>query len=328
MDFANPGLLYLLLLIPLLITIYVLRFKHVYPTMQMSSSSFTGDKKVGFRSVLIHVLFAVEMIAVACMIVALARPQHSESDKIMNVEGIDIVMAVDVSGSMYAEDFQPNRLEAAKKVAMQFIADRPTDRIGLVVFAGESFTQCPLTTDHNVLNDLFKDIKIGMIEDGTAIGSGIATSVSRLKDSDAISKVIILLTDGVNNTGSVDPVSAAEIAKTFGIRVYTIGVGTNGTAPYPAQDFFGNKVYKQMEVTIDEDMMRKVASITGAKYYRATDNKSLANIYEEIDKLEKSRIEVYEFEKKQEEFFPFVLIALLLICADFIVRKCVLRVFP
>lgn len=326
-EFANPNLLYLLLLIPAMIAWYVWRFSRKFPTLQMSSTAFISNG-LALKSVLVHVLFGIEMIALMLLIVALARPQSSEKNKTINVEGIDIIMSVDISGSMLAEDFQPNRLEAAKKVAMNFVDDRPNDRIGLVVFAGESFTQCPLTTDHNVLNGLFKEIKIGMIEDGTAIGSGLATSVSRLKDSEAISKVIILLTDGVNNTGSIDPVSAAEIAKTFGIRVYTIGVGTNGTAPYPVQDVFGRKRYQQTEVNIDEDMLRKIASITGAKYFRATDNQSLSTIYSEIDKLEKSRIEVYEYEKKNEEYFPFALAALILLFVDFLLRGFVLRIFP
>jgi len=327
-EFANPEWFYLLLLIPIIIALYVWKLRKSYPAMQISDFHTAAKKTTTYKEILIHVSFAIEMIALALMIIALARPQSSEKNTSMNVEGIDIVMTMDISGSMLAEDFQPNRIEAAKKVAVKFIEERPTDRIGLVIFAGESFTQCPLTTDHAVLKNLFKEIKTGMIEDGTAIGSGLATSVLRLKESEALSKVIILLTDGVNNTGSIDPASAAEIAKTFGIRVYTVGVGTNGTAPYPAQDIFGNKRYQQVEVQIDEDLMRKVSTITGGKYFRATDNTSLAKIYEEIDKLEKSKIEVYEYEKKHEEFFAFALYALLLICIDFALRKFVLRIFP
>ena len=327
-EFANPEWFYLLLLIPIITALYVWKLRKSYPAMQISDFHTVTKKTVTYKEILIHVSFAIEMLALILMIIALARPQSSEKNTSMNVEGIDIVMTMDISGSMLAEDFQPNRIEAAKKVAVKFIEERPTDRIGLVIFAGESFTQCPLTTDHAVLKNLFKEIKTGMIEDGTAIGSGLATSVLRLKESEALSKVIILLTDGVNNTGSIDPASAAEIAKTFGIRVYTVGVGTNGTAPYPAQDIFGNKRYQQVEVQIDEDLMRKVSTITGGKYFRATDNTSLAKIYEEIDKLEKSKIEVYEYEKKHEEFFAFALYALLLICIDFALRKFVLRIFP
>ena len=243
LEFANKPLLFLLLIIPILIALYVWKYRKLYPTIQISSFDFAKKSKTSFREILVHVLFGLEMVAVALLIVALARPQSSEKNSTTNVEGIDIVMTMDVSGSMLAEDFKPNRLEAAKKVGAKFVDGRPNDRIGLVVFASESYTQCPMTTDHKVLNQLMSEIKTGIIEDGTAIGDGLSIAISRLKDSDAISKVIILLTDGVNNTGSIDPISAAEIAKMFGLRVYTIGVGTNGTAPYPVQDFFGNKRY-------------------------------------------------------------------------------------
>ncbi len=328
LEFANKPLLFLLLIIPILIALYVWKYRKLYPTIQISSFDFANKSKTSFREILVHVLFGLEMVAVALLIVALARPQSSEKNSTTNVEGIDIVMTMDVSGSMLAEDFKPNRLEAAKKVGAKFVDGRPNDRIGLVVFASESYTQCPMTTDHKVLNQLMSEIKTGIIEDGTAIGDGLSIAISRLKDSDAISKVIILLTDGVNNTGSIDPISAAEIAKMFGLRVYTIGVGTNGTAPYPVQDFFGNKRYQQVEVNIDEDMLRQIANMTGAQYFRATDNSSLDKIYSEIDKMEKSRIEVYEFEKKTEEFFPFAAIALGLLALVFLMRTFVLRIFP
>ncbi|MBO4745422.1 MAG: VWA domain-containing protein [Bacteroidales bacterium] len=328
MEFANKPLLFLLLIIPILIALYVWKYRKLYPTIQISSFDFAKKSKTSFREILVHVLFGLEMVAVALLIVALARPQSSEKNSTTNVEGIDIVMTMDVSGSMLAEDFKPNRLEAAKKVGAKFVDGRPNDRIGLVVFASESYTQCPMTTDHKVLNQLMSEIKTGIIEDGTAIGDGLSIAISRLKDSDAISKVIILLTDGVNNTGSIDPISAAEIAKMFGLRVYTIGVGTNGTAPYPVQDFFGNKRYQQVEVNIDEDMLRQIANMTGAQYFRATDNSSLDKIYSEIDKMEKSRIEVYEFERKTEEFFPFAAIALGLLALVFLMRTFVLRIFP
>ena len=328
LEFANKPLLFLLLIIPILIALYVWKYRKQYPTIQISSFDFANKSKTSFREILVHVLFGLEMVAVALLIVALARPQSSEKNSTTNVEGIDIVMTMDVSGSMLAEDFKPNRLEAAKKVGAKFVDGRPNDRIGLVVFASESYTQCPMTTDHKVLNQLMSEIKTGIIEDGTAIGDGLSIAISRLKDSDAISKVIILLTDGVNNTGSIDPISAAEIAKMFGLRVYTIGVGTNGTAPYPVQDFFGNKRYQQVEVNIDEDMLKQIANMTGAQYFRATDNSSLDKIYSEIDKMEKSRIEVYEFEKKTEEFFPFAAIALGLLALVFLMRTFVLRIFP
>ena len=328
LEFANKPLLFLLLIIPILIALYVWKYRKLYPTIQISSFDFAKKSNTSFREILVHVLFGLEMVAVALLIVALARPQSSEKNSTTNVEGIDIVMTMDVSGSMLAEDFKPNRLEAAKKVGAKFVDGRPNDRIGLVVFASESYTQCPMTTDHKVLNQLMSEIKTGIIEDGTAIGDGLSIAISRLKDSDAISKVIILLTDGVNNTGSIDPISAAEIAKMFGLRVYTIGVGTNGTAPYPVQDFFGNKRYQQVEVNIDEDMLKQIANMTGAQYFRATDNSSLDKIYSEIDKMEKSRIEVYEFEKKTEEFFPFAAIALGLLALVFLMRTFVLRIFP
>lgn len=328
LEFANKPLLFLLLIIPILIALYVWKYRKLYPTIQISSFDFAKKSKTSFREILVHVLFGLEMVAVALLIVALARPQSSEKNSTTNVEGIDIVMTMDVSGSMLAEDFKPNRLEAAKKVGAKFVDGRPNDRIGLVVFASESYTQCPMTTDHKVLNQLMSEIKTGIIEDGTAIGDGLSIAISRLKDSDAISKVIILLTDGVNNTGSIDPISASEIAKMFGLRVYTIGVGTNGTAPYPVQDFFGNKRYQQVEVNIDEDMLRQIANMTGAQYFRATDNSSLDKIYSEIDKMEKSRIEVYEFERKTEEFFPFAAIALGLLALVFLMRTFVLRIFP
>lgn len=298
--------------------------------MQVSSFEFMKRRKnrKSFKEILLHVVFIMDMAAIALIIIALARPQSSESNSTTNVEGIDIVMAMDISGSMLAEDFKPNRLEAAKKVGIDFINGRANDRIGLVVFASESYTQCPMTTDHIVLSRLMTEVKTGIIEDGTAIGDGLSIAISRLKDSDAISKVVILLTDGINNTGSIDPISAAEIAKMFGLRVYTIGVGTNGTAPYPMQDLFGNKRYQQVEVKIDEEMLKQIAEMTGAEYFRATDNSSLDKIYKEIDKMEKSRIEVYEFEKKTEEFYTFAISALLLLAIAFLLRTLVLKVFP
>jgi Ca-activated chloride channel homolog len=228
---------------------------------------------------------------------------------------------------MLAEDFKPNRISAAKDVAIEFVSGRPDDRMGLVVFSGESFTQCPLTTDHAVLINLFKDIKSGMIEDGTAIGLGLANAITRLKDSKAKSKVIILLTDGVNNQGEIDPITAAEIAKTFGIRVYTVGVGTMGTAPYPVQTPFGVK-YQDMEVKIDEEGLAQIAQMTDGKYFRATNNKKLAEIYTEIDQLEKSKIEVKEYSKKQEEYFLFALAAALFILLEVLLRNTYLRTVP
>jgi Ca-activated chloride channel family protein len=243
----------------------------------------------------------------------------------MTTEGIDIVISMDISGSMLAQDLKPDRLEASKNVAMDFISGRPNDRIGLVIFSGESFTQCPLTTDHQVLQNLFANVKSGMVEDGTAIGMGLATAVNRLKDSDAVSKVIILLTDGVNNQGSVAPLTAAKIAQKFGIRVYTIGVGTQGFAPYPFKTPFGTTVYQDVEVQIDEETLQNIASVTNGQYFRATSNKALESIYKEIDELERSKIEVKEYHKKKEEFFPLAILALALLIIEFILRHTVFR---
>jgi Ca-activated chloride channel homolog len=261
----------------------------------------------------------LRMLAITLLIIALARPQSSKSRKDISVEGIDIVMAMDISGSMMAMDFRPNRLEASKNVAMEFIDGRPNDRIGLVIFSGEAFTQCPLTTDHTVLKNLFTDIKSGMIEDGTALGDGLATAVNRLRESKAISKVIILLTDGVNNMGSIDPLSAAEIAKLYGIRIYTIGVGTTGVAPIAVPTMFGTQIMN-MEVKIDEALLRQMAKNTDGQYFRATNNTKLRQVYQEIDKLEKSKIDVTEFHKKREEFLPFALIVIVLLAMEVILR--------
>jgi Ca-activated chloride channel family protein len=317
-SFANPEFFWALIIIPIMILWYIFREKKFYGTVKISTiSSFKSSP----LSVLRHGLIVLRVIAVGALITALARPQTSLSWQDVTTEGIDIAIALDVSGSMLAEDFKPNRLEASKQVAMDFISERPYDRIGLVIYAGESFTQCPLTTDHDVLLNLFGDIKNGMIEDGTAIGMGLATSVSRLKDSEAISKVAILLTDGSNNRGSIPPVTAAEIAKEFGIRVYTVGVGSNGSARMPMQDQFGRTVYQNVPVKIDEKTLEEIADITDGKYFRATDKESLEQIYKEIDKLEKSKIEVTEYKKKSEKFVPFALLAACLLLIEFLLRN-------
>jgi Ca-activated chloride channel family protein len=265
------------------------------------------------------------MAALALLIVALARPQSSSTNSTSNIEGIDIVMAMDVSGSMLARDLKPDRLTAAKQVASDFVKDRPGDRMGLVIFSGETFTQVPLTTDHGVMLNMLAEMKNGLIDDGTAIGDGLATAISRLKDSEAVSKVVILLTDGMNNAGSVDPYTAAEIAKLYGIRVYTIGVGTYGTAPYPVQDFFGRTVMQQIKVEIDERLLTTIATSTGGKYFRANNNKKLDEIYQEIDKLERSKIEVTEFRRLHEEFYPLVAWAIVLLLLEFLLRKTIFR---
>lgn len=321
-SFANPEFFWALLIIPLMIIWYILRQKKLYGTIKISTTEgFTNSPLVIFR----HSLILFRIIGVAALIVALARPQTSLSWQDVTTEGIDIAIAIDISGSMLAEDFKPNRLEASKQVAMDFISERPYDRIGLVVYAGESFTQCPLTTDHDVLLNLFDGIKNGMIEDGTAIGMGLATSVSRLKDSDAISKVVILLTDGSNNRGSIPPVTAAEIAKKFGIRVYTVGVGSNGMAPTPFQDQFGRTQYQNVEVKIDEKTLKEIADITDGQYFRATNKESLESIYKEIDQLEKSKIEVTEYKNKSEKFVPFARLALILLLMEFLLRNIIFK---
>lgn len=275
-----------------------------------------------------HSLFVFRLAAIVFLIIALARPQTKTSWQNMTTEGIDIMVVLDVSGSMLAEDFKPNRLEAAKKLAVEFISGRKNDRIGLVVFSGESFTQCPLTTDHAVLKNLFMEIKNGMIEDGTAIGMGLANAVNRLKDSEAVSKVVILMTDGMNTAGSVPPITAGEIAREFGIRVYTIGIGTKGEAPYPFKTPFGTTQYQYQKVDIDEETMTKIANMTGGNYYRATDNKKLKEIYQEIDLLEKSKVDVIEYRKKTESFLPLALMAGLFFLLEFLLRNTLFRSIP
>jgi Ca-activated chloride channel family protein len=326
-EFANPEYFYLLLVIPLLAVWFWFNQKKSHADLQFSSTSIFETHRKSLKNYLFYSLPVLRILAIAFLIIALARPQSSSSSQNVSIEGIDMVMALDVSGSMLAQDLKPDRLEAAKKVASDFFDGRPDDRIGLVIFSGETFTQCPLTTDHSVIKNLFKDIKSGMIEDGTAIGDGLATAVNRLKESEAISKVIILLTDGVNNAGSVDPLSAAEIAKLYGIRIYTIGVGTIGMAPYPVQTPYGIQ-YQDVEVKIDEELLQKVTALTDGKYFRATSNEKLVAIYAEIDQLEKSKIDVTEFRRKTEEFFPLALIAFLLFSLEILLKKTVFRTIP
>ena len=323
-EFANPNLLWLLLIVLAAIVWYVLRHKKQEASVRFSDLSGFAKLPKTWKAYLRHLLFALQVAALALLIVALARPQSSSTNRKSNVEGIDIVMAMDVSGSMLARDLKPDRLTAAKEVASEFVEGRPGDRIGLVIFSGESFTQVPLTTDHGVMLNMLAEMKNGLIDDGTAIGDGLATAISRLKDSDAISKVIILLTDGMNNSGSVDPYTAAEMAKLFGIRVYTIGVGSYGTAPYPVQTPFGTQI-QQMKVEIDEKLLQNIASSTDGKYFRATSTQKLDEVYQEIDKLERSKIEVTEFSRLHEEFYPLVAWALALLLLEFVLRKTIFR---
>ncbi|OFY50893.1 MAG: aerotolerance regulator BatA [Bacteroidetes bacterium RBG_13_46_8] len=328
MEFAHPHYLYLLLgLIPFILW-YIFRNNSLQADLQISSVNPLKPVPKTSKVVLRHLPFLLRMTALAFIIVVLARPQSTDRQEKTTTEGIDIILAIDISGSMLARDFTPDRLEAAKDVAIEFISGRPYDRIGLVVFSAESFTQCPLTTDHAVLINLFKDIKSGIIEDGTAIGLGLSNAVKRLKDSEAKSKVIILLTDGMNNTGSVDPLTAAEIAKTFGIRVYTIGVGMKGMAPYPFQDVFGRTVIQKVPVEIDEPTLQEIADMTNGNYFRATNNEKLRQIYIEIDKLEKSKIDVKEFSRKQEEYRLYAGFALLLLLIEMLLRYLVFRGIP
>ena len=326
-EFANPKYFLLLVLLVPMILWYVFKEKQSHADLQFSSlRAFRGIRHAG-RVWLRHLLFACKVLAIVFLVTALARPQSSNSWQTYSSEGIDIVLGLDISTSMLARDFTPDRLEAAKEVATKFILERPQDRIGLVVFAGESFTQCPLTTDQAVLVNLLREVQSGMIEDGTAIGLGLANAVNRLKDSPAKSKVVILLTDGVNNRGSIAPVTAAELAKTYGIRVYTIGVGTYGEAPYPVQTPFGIQL-QNVPVEIDEAVLKQIASVTGGQYFRATDNDKLQQIYNEIDQLEKSKVEVKHFSKRVEQYFWFGLVGMLLLVTEALLRYTLLRKIP
>lgn len=328
MTFLHPELLWLLLLLPALLIIYIVWRRRQQASLRIPSLLFLRDMRGGLRVYLRHSLFALRLLALGLIIVALARPQSSSSWSEDRVEGIDIMLTMDISTSMLAMDFQPNRVEAAKEVAMRFIANRPNDNIGLVVFAGESFTACPLTQDHATLINRLREMTPGMIEDQTAIGSGLATAISRLKDSKTKSKVIILLTDGANNTGNISPKMAADLAKTFGISIYTIGVGSGaGEAPYPIQTALG-VVVRNMPVDLDEPTMRQIADVSGGAYFRATDNESLSAIYQKIDQLEKTKLSTRNYHTTYEEFFVFVLAAALLLLLEFVLRSTVLRTNP
>jgi len=325
--FAQPYYFWLFVLIPVMIAYeWKLRSKN-QSQVRFSDLAPFEKKKRTFREYLRSFAFILRIAAASLIIVALARPQTSSRGENITSEGISIVLAMDISSSMLAEDLKPNRIEAAKKVALDFIDGRHNDLIGLVIFSGESFTQCPITSDHNVLKNLMGNIKSGLLQDGTAIGEGLATAIARLKDSKAKSKVIILLTDGVSNAGSIAPLTAGEIAKTFGIRVYTIGVGRNGMAPYPMKTPFGIQ-YTNMEVQIDEAVLRNISDATDAKYFRATDNSKLRQIYNEIDKMEKTKVEVTEFHRHNEEFFPWVVAAGLCILLEVLLRYGYLRSLP
>ena len=332
MEFANKEYLFLLLLlIPYLIW-YLMYRKKSEPTMRMSDTFAFRYAPKSWKVRLMPLQMLLRMLAFTMLVVVLARPQTRNSWKDKTVEGIDIMLAMDVSTSMLAEDLKPNRLEAAKQVAAEFISGRPNDNIGLSIFAGEAFTQCPMTTDHASLLNLLQNVRTdiaqrGLIEDGTAIGMGLANSVSRLKDSKAKSKVVILLTDGSNNRGDISPMTAAEIAKSFGVRVYTIGVGTNKVAPYP-MSVAGGIQYVNIPVEIDTKMLSEIAAATDGEFYRATNNRELQNIYKEIDKLEKSKLNVKQFSKRYEAYQPYAIAAMLLLLLELLLRITIFRKLP
>ncbi|WP_288330989.1 VWA domain-containing protein [uncultured Alistipes sp.] len=328
MHFASPYYLWLLTLLVPMIGYYVWRALQGGASIQISSIAGVVRAPRTVRYYLRHLPFVLRAAAFALLVVALARPQDIEQNVRSNTEGIDIMLAIDVSGSMLARDFKPDRITAAKEVAGSFIADRYGDRIGLVAFAGEAFTQSPLTTDQSTLQTLLARIRSGLIEDGTAIGNGLATAINRLRESDAKSKVIILLTDGVNNRGEIAPMTAAEIAKAQGIRVYTIGVGTEGMAPYPAIDMGGNLIFVNQKVEIDEKVLKAISDMTGGRYFRATDKDKLKAVYDEINQLEKSKVEVTEHISYHELFLVWALAALGLLLAEFLLSNLVLKRIP
>ena len=324
MTFANPGYLFLLLLLIPVIGWYIYELRKADASIQIGDTRILQEQPTSLRVRLLHLPFILRVAAITLLSLALARPQLTNRWSSESTEGIDIMMALDISGTMLAEDLKPNRLEAAKQVASDFVLARPNDQIGLVVFAGESFTQCPLTIDHAVLVNLFQSVEYGMIEDGTAIGLGLANAVNRMKDSQTKSKVVILLTDGSNNRGDIDPQTAAEIAKTFGIRVYTVGVGSYGQARVPVQTPIGTQ-YITMDSEFDETTLQRIAQTTGGQYFRATDNSSLKKIYEQIDQLEKTKLRVREYAKHTENFAPFLYAALLCLLGEILLRYFVLR---
>lgn len=325
-SFAEPEFFYLFIPLILLVIWKIIAGNKQQASLQVSSLS--GIKNISsVKNLFFNLPFIFRLLALSCIIVALARPQTKNDEQQTEGEGVDIILCIDVSGSMTAQDFQPNRMEAAKKVAEDFVDRRATDRIGIVIFSGESFTQCPLTTDHTVLKLQIEQIRNGLLEDGTAIGSGLATSVDRLRNSKAKSKVVILLTDGVNNGGLIDPATAKEIAKAFKIKVYTIGVGTEGYAPTPVNTPMGI-VMQNAKVEIDEKLLTQIAYETGGRYFRAKDNNSLNNIYSEIDKLEKSKVQITTFHRFTEKFYPFVFAALAFLLVEVILRFTLFKKFP
>lgn len=328
LNFAHPAYLWLLLLLVPLIVWHIYNGKKKYASLGLSSTAAFAKAGKSYKEYILKSLFILRIIAIGALIIVIARPQVRDKWSKTNTEGTDIVLAIDLSTSMLARDFSPNRFEAAKKVASAFVSGRESDNMGLVIFAGESFTALPMTTDRALIANYINDLGIGMLEDGTAIGDGLATSINRIKDGKAKSKSIILLTDGSNNTGNVAPVTASDIAKKYGIKVYTIGVGKEGNAPYPVQDVTGRITYSMLPVTIDEPTLQSIADNTGGKYFRATDGSVLADIFKEIDRLEKSTIDVQNFSHTEDHYLPWALAAFILIILEFILRHAWLRPLP
>lgn len=326
--FASPKLLWLLVILLPMTALYVYRTLRGGAAIRISTLGAMSRPRRTVKYYLRHLPFVLRCAAVALIIMSLARPQYIEHDSRTTSEGIDIMLAIDVSGSMLARDFKPDRITAAKEVAGNFIVDRRGDRMGLVVFAGEAYTQSPLTTDQSSLLTMLGQIRSGLIEDGTAIGTGLATALNRLRESEAKSKVVILLTDGVNNRTTIAPLTAAEIAQKLGVKVYTIGVGTRGKAPYPVQDIWGNISYQPMDVEIDEETLQQIAQMTGGEYFRATDKDKLSQIYDRINQLEKSEVEITEITSYDERFLWFVLAAIFALVGEFLVGSLWLRRIP
>ncbi len=326
-EFSKQEFLWLLLLIPLFVIWYIRKHKELSSDIRFVHSGFIKNIRKGFRIRMLHLPFVLRMLAMVLLLIALARPQTASSTRDISMEGIDIMITLDISGSMLAEDFSPNRMEAAKRTALDFIDMRPNDRIGVTVFSGFSFTMVPLTTDHTMLKQLAANIRTGMVEDGTAIGDGLATAVNRLRDSDAISRVIVLLTDGINNRGVIDPLTAAEIAALYDIRVYTIGVGSSGPVPYPFQTPYGIR-YQDVEFPVDEELLQQIANMTGGQYFWADRYDMLEQVYREIDQLERTKIDVTEFTHHQDEYLPLLILALVLIVAEALLRHTWLKTTP
>ena len=326
MKFQNPEILYLLAIIPVIVAYYIFVSRR-RATMRVSTLQ-RGRMPRTLRYYLRHLPIVLRLLALTAGIVALARPVEEHSSTETSTEGIDIVLAMDISGSMLARDFEPDRITAAKQLASEFAAERVGDRISVVAFAGEAFTQCPLTSDKASVGTMLSRLRSGVVDDGTAIGNGLATAINRLRESGSKSKVVVLLTDGVNNRGQISPIMAAEIARDMGVKVYTIGVGTKGQAPMPAMDMFGNKTYVMADVEIDEKLLRSIAKTTGGEYFRAVDNKALGEIYARINEMEKSEVQITHYTSYEELYFGWLLLSLLLLAFEFVVERVVLNRIP